>query len=366
MINKRNKSWHTLGDGCEQSLLPNIIEFLSRLDPFDKLPKQLLEEIITGVQIQYLQHEDTLDFRSDDSEHFLYIIRTGVIEQRLENGDLRARLGPEDQFGFTFFQSQHQGEQYRTTVLEDALLYLVPRSGLQQALSNYPQYQANFDAHAIVRLQSALHVNWSNDKALFIRKVHELANNKVVIVNAKSSISDVAYQMSSVTRSPVAIVMQNSSVVGIITDRDITRRVVAARLDYDLPVSQVMTPHPLIIDGNELIMHAAALMMQYNVRSLPVSRHGKVYGLLTTSHLVQHHRIQALFLIEKIKYAETVDELARLSVEKQAIFEALIDGRVSAKATSHVMTLIMDAYTRRLIDIWLLKISGNLHARSVG
>ncbi|MFM2484942.1 putative nucleotidyltransferase substrate binding domain-containing protein [Celerinatantimonas yamalensis] len=333
------------------TLIPNITDFLAQIDPFDKLPLELLEAIAHEVQIQYLQHGDTLEFRSDDSEHYLYIIRTGVIEQRLENGDLRARLGAEDQFGFTFFQHQKSDEQYQAKVLEDALLYLVPRSGLQKVLEDYPLYQEDFDAHALVRLNSALKVNWSSEKALFIRKVFELASDKIAIVDSHMSISDVAHQMSQITRSPLAVVKHQETIVGIITDRDITRKVVAKRIDYDTPVTQIMTPNPITIDENELIMHAAALMMQYNVRSLPVTRQGQVCGLLTTSHLIQHHRMQALFLIEKIKYAETIDELATLSTEKQAVFEALIDGKVSAKATGHVMTLIMDAYTRRLIDL---------------
>ncbi|MFM2480869.1 putative nucleotidyltransferase substrate binding domain-containing protein [Celerinatantimonas sp. YJH-8] len=331
------------------TLIPNILEFLTHIDPFDRLPTNLLELIAGEVQIQYLQRGETLEFRSDDSEHFLYIIRTGVIEQRLENGDLRARLGIEDQFGFTFFQHQDASERYRAQVLEDALLYLVPRSSLQKILANYPQYQAYFDAHAIVRLNSATRVRWSPEKALFIRKVRELASEHVAIVKQTDSIRDVAYQMSVTTPSPLAIIMDHQQLVGILTDRDITRRVVAAHVDTSQPVSQIMTRNPVTVDNNDLVMHAAALMMQHNIRSLPVLEDNLPKGFITTSHLVQNHRVQALFLIEKIKYAQSIDDLAKLSTEKQAVFEALVEGHVEAKAIGYVMAMIMDAYTRRLI-----------------
>ncbi|GAM71258.1 signal-transduction protein [Vibrio sp. JCM 19236] len=43
--------------------------------------------------------------------------------------------------------------------------------------------------------------------------------------------------------------------------------------------------------------------MQFNIRNLPIVENNKVIGLLTTSHLVQNHRVQAIFLIEKVKYA---------------------------------------------------------------
>ncbi len=335
------------------TLIPNIIDFIGGIDPFDRWPESLLKAIAGQIKIEYMQHGDVIDFRTDDSEHFLYIIRSGVIEQRLDNGDLRALLGAEDQFGFTFFQHQDLHERYRATVIEDALLYLIPRSGLQKILSDYPQYQADFDAHAVVRLKSALRVNWSSDKALFIRKVRELASDKIVIVNKDVPVCDVAYRMSVVTPSPMAVITDEQRVVGVVTDRDITSRVVAKQLDNRVPVKEVMTTSPVIVDENELIMRAVSLMMQRNVRSLPVSRDGKICGVLTTSHLIQNHRMQALFLIEKIKYAKTIHELESFSTEKQAIFEALIDGKVPAHATSQVMTLIMDAYTRQLISMAL-------------
>lgn len=333
------------------TLLPNIIEFLSHIDPFDKLPSSLLEKIVSEVQIQYLQKGESIDFRSDKSDHFLYIIRTGVIEQRHENGDLRARLSREDQFGFTFFQRQDDNEQYRALVLEDALLYLIPRSSLQHILADYPQYQADFDAHAVVRLNSALKVHWSTDKALFIRKVSELASHKVAIVDVNASISDAAYEMSVTTPSPLAVVMEEQQIVGILTDRDITRRIVAAKQDASQSVAHVMTPNPVTINDDDLLMHAASLMMQNNVRSLPVVHNGVPCGFITTSHLVQNHRVQALFLLEKIKYTQHIDELAELSTEKQAVFEALVDGKVEAKAVGYVMSMIMDAYTRQLIHL---------------
>jgi len=66
---------------------------------------------------------------------------------------------------------------------------------------------------------------------------------------------------------------------------------------------------------------------------------------------VRNNRVQAVFLIEKIKFAKTVDELAILTPERQAIFEALVEGQVSGDIIGHVMTMIMDAYNRRLLQL---------------
>ncbi len=130
-----------------------------------------------------------------------------------------------------------------------------------------------------------------------------------------------------------------------------TKRVIADGYELNAPIKSVMTANPMTVSPNDLVLHAASLMMQHNIRSLPVVDEGKVVGLLTTSHLVQNHRMQAIFLIEKIKYAESVEDLEALNTERQAIFEALIEGQVPPDITGRVMAMMMDAYNRRLIQM---------------
>src|SRR5690606_20249728 len=117
------------------------------------------------------------------------------------------------------------------------------------------------------------------------------------------------------------------------------------------PISTVMTQNPQLIQADDKVIQAISIMLQYNIRCLPVVKGNEVVGLLTTSHLVHNHRTQALFLIEKIKYASSVNALAVLNVEKQSIFESLVESGVSAEIQGRVMSMIMDAFTRRLLQI---------------
>ncbi len=181
----------------------------------------------------------------------------------------------------------------------------------------------HFASQAQVRLKSALDVVWSNkEKGLFIRKVEDVASGRIAVVTADMSIQAVAHEMRLVQRSSSAVIYEGDKIVGIITDRDMTKRVIAKGVSIDRPISDVMTYAPLTIKPDDLVLHAASVMMQFNIRNLPVVKDNKVLGLLTTSHLVQNHRVQAIFLIEKIKYASSVKELAAFTSERQAIFEA--------------------------------------------
>lgn len=336
-----------------QSLFPNIIQFLSQIDPFDKIPKNALRELAAHVQITYLSKGDIVDLCVSGKEKSLYIIRTGSMEQRKADGVLRARLGAEDLFGFTFLDAKMDNEKgYQAIAIENTLLYLIPDSALQTLFKTFPSCAEHFASQAQVRLKSALDVVWSDkEKGLFIRKVEEVASGRVAVATSDQTIQEVAKEMRITQRSSCAVIYENDKIVGLITDRDMTKRVIAHGVSTDRPISEVMTHSPLVVKPDDLVLHAASVMMQFNIRNLPVVKDNKVIGLLTTSHLVQNHRVQAIFLIEKIKYSSSIDEIATFTPERQAIFEALVEGKVAPETVGKVMTMIMDAYTRRMIQI---------------
>lgn len=337
------------------SLTPNIYNFLVKLDPFDKLPQEMVESLADQVKVRYLTQGERIEFSALCQERYLYIIRTGAIEQRRRDGELRARLGEEDQFGFTFLEPLKELEDgYQAEAIQETLLYLIPHREMLKISREHPEFANYFAAKAQIRLSSALEQTCrEEEKGLFFRRVAEIASENITIVDEMTPIHKVAQAMCNEEGkfSSCAVIMRGGDIVGIVTDRDMTRNVVATRIDTDQPIQQVMTPNPQLIHADDKVIQAISVMLQYNIRCLPVVKSNQVVGLLTTSHLVHNHRTQALFLIEKIKYASSVNALAALKSEKQAIFESLVESGVSAEIQGRVMSMIMDAFTRRLLQI---------------
>lgn len=337
-----------------ETLLPNIIQFISSIDPFDKLPKPLLRELSGTIKIAYKASGSVIDPCEAD-EKYLYIIRTGAIEQRKPDGVLRARLGPEDIFGFSFIGSIEElteNKKYRAVAIENSILYQIPHSAITRLMESHPEYAEHFASQAQKRIRSALNVVWSDkEKGLFVKKVSEVASDRVAVVESDMSIRQVAMEMGMIQRSSCAVIIENEKIVGLMTDKDMTKRVIAKGVDVDSPISTVMTREPFTVKPDDLVLQAASLMMQNNIRNIPVVENGEVKGLITTTHLVRNNRIQAIFLIEKINYARSIEGLKQLSSERQAIFEALVEGKVAIDNIGKVMSLIYDAYTKRILEI---------------
>ncbi len=335
------------------SITPNIQSFLVKIDPFDRLPSSVVTTIANSIKVKYLVEGEVIGFSALCEKRYLYLIRTGAIEQRTPLGELRARLGEEDQFGFTFLEPlAHSEDGYQAEAIEDSLLYLIPHQVLKDVCESHPEFEDYFAGKANIRLSSAVkQVFRKEDKGLFFRTVGEIASENITIVDVEDSIKDVAREMCGRQRSSCAVVMKNNEIAGLVTDRDMTRSVVATSIDTDMPISMVMTPNPVLVESSSKVIEAISLMLQYNIRCLPVVNDRKVVGLLTTTHLVHNHRTQSLFLIQKIKYTSSITALAALKEERETIFQALVESGVSAEIQGRVMSTIMDAFTRRIIQL---------------
>lgn len=100
----------------------------------------------------------------------------------------------------------------------------------------------------------------------------------IAVVNANMSIKDVAHEMRIVKRCSCAVVYENGNIVGLITDRDMTKRVIALEAPLQDPIKTVMTPNPLVLSPDALILEAASMMMEYNIRNIPVVKDGQAVG----------------------------------------------------------------------------------------
>ncbi len=82
-------------------------------------------------------------------------------------------------------------------------------------------------------------------------------------------------------------VTRDHAIVGIVTDTDLVRRLVAAGLDSArTPVEQIMSAPILNIDEHKTLLDANDLMAREHVRHLGVSKDGKLVGMISVRDLV--------------------------------------------------------------------------------
>ncbi|RKD89002.1 CBS domain protein [Halopiger aswanensis] len=84
------------------------------------------------------------------------------------------------------------------------------------------------------------------------------------------------------------MITDGDSPVGIVTDRDLTVRVLAEDADSSgLPAEDVMTDDPQTIDRSEGFYEATNLMADHGIRRLPVCDGDELVGIITADDLTE-------------------------------------------------------------------------------
>lgn len=116
-------------------------------------------------------------------------------------------------------------------------------------------------------------------------RVSEAMTRDVRIANPNQSICDIACTMAEIDAGAIPV-GDNDRLVGMITDRDIAVRAVAAGKGPDTPVRDVMTQDVKYCYEDEDLNHVAKNMAELRVRRLPVlNRDKRLVGIVSLGDL---------------------------------------------------------------------------------
>jgi len=103
-----------------------------------------------------------------------------------------------------------------------------------------------------------------------------------------STVKELADKMNQHGRGAIIIIDSGNHPIGIITERDIVRRVVSAGKDPNTVTASDIMSKPLISVDPEMSVNTAALTMtKYKIRRLPVVRDTVLHGILTAGDMAK-------------------------------------------------------------------------------
>ena len=118
-------------------------------------------------------------------------------------------------------------------------------------------------------------------------KIEELMIKKVVTVNASEKVID-AVKLMNKHEIGCLVVANDGKPVGILTERDMLKRVLAKSKDpKNTRVGQVMSVPLITVKPESKVEDVAALMFKMEIKKLPVVKDGQLLGLVTLTDLVR-------------------------------------------------------------------------------
>ena len=121
--------------------------------------------------------------------------------------------------------------------------------------------------------------------------VQEIMNQKVITVEPTASAALAARLLSRYNVGALPVCTPDKRLRGIVTDRDIVLRCVAAEDDpAQTPVRDIMSRSPATLTPTQDVHAAAMTMAAHQVRRLPVVENSKVVGIVSLGDLAKSHR----------------------------------------------------------------------------
>jgi CBS domain-containing protein len=133
--------------------------------------------------------------------------------------------------------------------------------------------------------------------------VKDIMTKNVIAITVDKTVFEAAELMNS-KGIGCLIIVQNEAPVGIVTERDFVRRIVAKNLPYSAKVSEIMTKNLITADPDMPLKNAARLMSINKIRRLPVLKQNKLVGIVVASDFVRN-------LGKKTVSEEILDALGR-------------------------------------------------------
>jgi CBS domain-containing protein len=116
--------------------------------------------------------------------------------------------------------------------------------------------------------------------------VRDIMTRPVITADANTDVLTAAGRMGSANVGSL-IITSNDKPIGILTERDLVKKIVAKAVDPKTArVGDVMSSPLVTITSEASSRDAAALMLKSGVKRLPVTSNGRLVGIITDTDLV--------------------------------------------------------------------------------
>lgn len=316
-----------------------IRTFLESVHPYDSLPPDELTRLASAFGRREYP-AGTEIYAAGEPLKGLYLLKRGAVEVIDRNGGLVSHLGPRNSFGERGLL--RDGLAVTTArATEDSVVLLLPEAELRRLIATVPAFERFFSRGRPAEARAS---------DLSTLKVADLMARAPVTVAPDAPVAEAARLMRDRHISSLCVT-EGEALLGILTTRDLTGRVLAEGLPGDTPVRAVMTAEPLTLAPDDLGSDILHTMLERRIGHLPVVRDGKLVGVVTQTDLTRFQAVSSAQLVRDAATANSAAELAAVTARIPRLLMQLVAANNAHEVVTRLITDVADTVTRRLLKL---------------
>lgn len=325
-----------------------VAEFLRAVPPFEGLTADEIDRVADACRIEFFASGTTILTEATAPADSAWVVRRGAVEL-LADGRLVDLLGEGEMFGHRSLLTDDP-MSFTVRAHEDTLCYAIPSQVVLPILTRPAalRYVVRSVGGRMDMLVRDARATDAADPAA--RPVASLIGAPPLICPPQATVRETASLMAE--RGCSCALVDLGDHLGIVTDRDLRTRVVAAGAPSETPLTAVMTDPARTVSDDRTGSDALFEMLDLGVRHLPVlDSQGRVLGVISDTDLMAVEARTPFRLRTAIDHAAGVDDLARVAGGLPRTVLALNEARADPAAISRVMSSVHDALTRKLLEL---------------
>ena len=340
-------------------------QFLRAVTPFDFLSDGELGRIDDAVSIDYHPKGSTLFAQGQSAVKDVYVVMSGSLELLDDSAGPAAQprlLGVGQTYGGNCVLTNDGIALFTVRAYEDTFLYAIPTSLFLDVCCRHRKFhdffaESSLGARMLERVGTSLRQKWlmaspDADSVGFNRTVGEICDRDVAWCSCDESIRAAAQRLGVRGRRTLLVRDAQGKFAGLVSERDLLARVIAAGVDSSRPISEVMTLNREPTPAGMRLAEAMEVMVRSGVRSLPIAlEDGEVVGLLADEDLLSAHRSSPLDYLRELSQTRLRRDLAEKRARLPGLVRTVMLDGARIDSLTWLVSAVSDITLRRLLDM---------------
>jgi len=347
--------------------LSSIIEsgqtklFIADIPPFNFLPEAEIDAVVKNFSVVHYPRGTVPFVQGRSRVGYFYILQKGSAERYYEENQqktMRGMLSEGDTYG-GISMLLNDGISVRTLqVIEESYFYVLPKQYFLDLCNRFEAFTEyftdTFGRRMLDRSYASIIAKTLKPKEealqVFNQPVESITSKKVITSPPSLTIQQAAESMRREKTSFLLVAPDQGKPIGIVTERDLAHKVIAAGFDISRSVGNIMSSPLQTIPRNAMVFEALMKMMDEDIRHLAVVDNAdNVIGVVSNREFINAQGQSPLFLLREIIEADSMADIIDKQSQLPKLIHNLITNGANARNVTRFITTVSDAILSKIM-----------------
>ncbi len=342
-----------------------VVEFLRNIMPFNELDEERLRQLARHVRVDFYPRGTRLLTAGETELTHLFLIQQGGVRSYIVDDEGEVTLKDyrgEGSYIGALPIIRGTPANLNVETVEDTFCFLLPREDFLDLIENQPgfaqYYLKNFSEKIVNTAYTELRRHRmgrrsDEDLLLFSLQVGDLVKQPPRAVPADATVQEAARAMAEYRIGSILVYRPENAkeIVGIVTDRDLRNKVIAAGLEYNEPVARIMSSPVIRVLSRAVCFDALLKMMSSSIHHLAVEQKDQVVGVVTSHDIMLLQGNSPYLLFKEIGKQRSIEGLYPLSRRIPDIIRNLVIEGAKSSNIARMISILNDNILTRLLTL---------------